>query len=382
MNETPINNQKSRESSAPLGSVTDGRLRFMRGASNVTIHTDPSTADLYRVRFEGLLPSVWVEGGDVAIEYPWTLHPFDWCKRGADVVLNGAIPWEIGFNGGLSRLDADLSGLRLVSFSASGGVSRVELLLAEPSGKVPLRFIPIEDLAQKALEAGGDGRRGPGVAAGDALDPGGAHGRFGVGPEPGCRTFRRPFAHPIGPGTEANGLQRGLLRDHTEGREAGDPSRPQDGGWVYDGIFLGPTIEARSERRVVIRQWNELPVPVSTHLHGGKTPPESDGYPADLILPKGHTSGSSTHPEPGSVGGHSQYFKDYVYPNEQRAATLWYHDHRMDFTGPQVYKGLASMYILRDEVEDSLALPAARKRYHSSSPIAPSGTTAPCTIPQ
>jgi hypothetical protein len=140
MNETPINNPKSREPSAPLGSVTDGRLRFLRGASNVTIHTDPSTADLYRARFEGPLPSVWVEGGDVAIEYPWTLHPFDWRKRGADVVLNGSIPWEIGFSGGLSRLDADLSGLRLVSFSASGGVSRVELLLAEPSGKVSIRF--------------------------------------------------------------------------------------------------------------------------------------------------------------------------------------------------------------------------------------------------
>ncbi|WP_198004827.1 hypothetical protein [Rubrobacter xylanophilus] len=35
-----------------------------------------------------------------------------------------------------------------------------------------------------------------------------------------------------------------------------------------------------------IRQWNELPVPVSTHLHGGVTPPESDGYPTDLILQK------------------------------------------------------------------------------------------------
>src|SRR5919112_2606271 len=57
--------------------------------------------------------------------------------------------------------------------------------------------------------------------------------------------------------------------------------------WGYDGVFPGPTIEARSGRGVVIRQRNELPVPVSTHLHGGVTPPESDGYPTDLILPKG-----------------------------------------------------------------------------------------------
>src|SRR5919107_5368590 len=99
--------------------------------------------------------------------------------------------------------------------------------------------------------------------------------------------------------------------------------------WGYDGLFPGPTIESRSGRRIVVRHRNELPVPVSTHLHGGWTPPESDGYPTDLIMPKGQGRGSSEH---GSVGEHSHFFKDYRYPNEQRAATLWYHDHRMDFT--------------------------------------------------
>ena len=52
----------------------------------------------------------------------------------------------------------------------------------------------------------------------------------------------------------------------------------------YDGVFPGPTIEATRDRPVVIRQTNELPVPVSVHLHGGRTPSESDGYPTDLIL--------------------------------------------------------------------------------------------------
>jgi spore coat protein A len=147
--------------------------------------------------------------------------------------------------------------------------------------------------------------------------------------------------------------------------------------WGYDGIFPGPTIEARSGRMVMIRQRNELPVPVSTHLHGGKTPPESDGYPTDLILPAGHERGDHAHAGHGSTDGSSRGFKDYVCPNEQRAATLWYHDHRMDFTGPQVYKGLAGMYILRDEVEDSLPLPGARKRCRSWLPTASSRRTAP-----
>ena len=88
--------------------------------------------------------------------------------------------------------------------------------------------------------------------------------------------------------------------------------------WGYDGIFPGPTVEATSGRIVVIRQWNELPVPVATHLHGGETPPESDGYPTDLILPKAHGRGTSAHAGHNSMGGHTHFFKDYRYPNEQR----------------------------------------------------------------
>jgi spore coat protein A len=137
--------------------------------------------------------------------------------------------------------------------------------------------------------------------------------------------------------------------------------------WGYNGIFPGPTIEARSGRPVVVRQWNELPVPVSTHLHGGRTPPESDGYPTDLILPLGEKAhgdgGHDSHADAGRshTETHAHGFKDYRYPNDQRAATLWYHDHRMDFTGPQVWRGLAGVYVLRDEEDDALHLPKGEK---------------------
>jgi len=127
--------------------------------------------------------------------------------------------------------------------------------------------------------------------------------------------------------------------------------------WGYNGIFPGPTIEARRGRKVVVEQRNELPVPVSTHLHGGVTPPESDGFPTDFILPSGMSLDDVPGHVDGTVDGVSQGSKTYRYPNEQRAATLWYHDHRMDFTGPQVYKGLAGFYLIRDEIEDNLSLP-------------------------
>jgi spore coat protein A len=93
-------------------------------------------------------------------------------------------------------------------------------------------------------------------------------------------------------------------------------------------------------------------------LHGGRTSPENDGYPTDLILPAGGFPQSHMHDPMAKIveGG-----REYIYANDQRAATLWYHDHRMDFTGPQVWRGLAGFYILRDAEEERLGLPRGDK---------------------
>ncbi|AQZ67959.1 copper oxidase [[Actinomadura] parvosata subsp. kistnae] len=111
--------------------------------------------------------------------------------------------------------------------------------------------------------------------------------------------------------------------------------------WGYGGTFPGPTIRARSGRRTVVKLINQLGEPTVLHLHGGHTPPESDGYPTDLVAP-----GAS---------------REYVFPLEQRAATLWYHDHRMDYTGPQVWRGLAGMFLVGDAEEEALPLPRGER---------------------
>lgn len=82
-----------------------------------------------------------------------------------------------------------------------------------------------------------------------------------------------------------------------------------------------------------------------THVHGGTTPWESDGYP-EAWFTKGY---EQTGP----------FFKRkiYQYPNRQRATTLWYHDHAMGITRLNNYAGLAGMYIIRDDHEKSLNLP-------------------------
>ncbi len=110
--------------------------------------------------------------------------------------------------------------------------------------------------------------------------------------------------------------------------------------WAFDGRFPGPTFKVKRGRQVVVRRRNRLDVPISTHLHGGEVPWRSDGHPSLAI-------------EPGEV-------YDYVYPNGQEAATLWYHDHLCHQTSRNNYMGLSGLYIIEDEDESDLNLPKDR----------------------
>jgi spore coat protein A len=165
-----------------------------------------------------------------------------------------------------------------------------------------------------------------------------------------------PLARPVR--TDATTDYYEIVQRPAEARILPGPGTPIFG---YDGIFPGPTLVTRSGRRTVVTHRNELPVPVAVHLHGGHTPAASDGYPTDLLLPAtgwsapGHAGHDHTHAGPG--GDVSTGRRDYVYPLAQRAATLWYHDHRMDFTAPQVYRGLAGFHLVGDDEEDALPLP-------------------------
>jgi spore coat protein A len=88
--------------------------------------------------------------------------------------------------------------------------------------------------------------------------------------------------------------------------------------WGYDGIFPGPTIESRRGRRAIVTHRNELAVPTVVHLHGGRTPPEHDGYPTDVVMPAGGRDGGQV----GHGGNESRGTREYVYPLDQPAATL------------------------------------------------------------
>ncbi len=133
--------------------------------------------------------------------------------------------------------------------------------------------------------------------------------------------------------------------------------------WGYNGTFPGPLLISARERRTVVSHRNELPVPVVVHLHGGHVPSESDGYPTDLLLPAGDAMSTGMADQMGSdpLAHIASGERDYIYPAGQPAATLWYHDHRMDFTGVSVWRGLAGIHVVTDESESRLGLPSGER---------------------
>ena len=113
--------------------------------------------------------------------------------------------------------------------------------------------------------------------------------------------------------------------------------------WGYGGIFPGPMISVEQGTRSVLRVRNKLPdthpqfgheFHTSTHLHGSASKPQYDGYANDLTPP--------------------HFYKDYQYPNNQAARTIWYHDHKVHHTALNVYTGLVAFYRIHDPLERAL----------------------------
>lgn len=136
--------------------------------------------------------------------------------------------------------------------------------------------------------------------------------------------------------------------------------------WTYNGTFPGPTIISRAGRRTIVRHRNELPQPTVVHLHGGHTPSESDGYPIDLTMPVNSRlsveDAMAGMDDMGETHGNIAYGeRTHTYPMQQRASTMWYHDHRMGYTGTAVWHGMAGFHLLTDDEDGALALPRGER---------------------
>jgi hypothetical protein len=126
----------------------------------------------------------------------------------------------------------------------------------------------------------------------------------------------------------------------------------------FNGIFPGPRINAEYGKPVLVRFNNQLDnangfdrqdfgthdYSFLTHLHNGHTAPESDGNPH-------YSMRNGPHYE-GYVPGE---WCDNLYLNwpaggddREKQSFFWFHDHRMDQTGSNVYKGLVGLYPIYD----------------------------------
>jgi bilirubin oxidase len=108
------------------------------------------------------------------------------------------------------------------------------------------------------------------------------------------------------------------------------------------------------------------PVPMTTHVHGAHTYDWADGYAESWYLPAGsasvpginHTAGTFWNffsSSPMTTTGPWTFdggFSTYDYPNDQRATTLWYHDHTLGMTRLNVYAGPAGFYLIRGGADD------------------------------
>jgi FtsP/CotA-like multicopper oxidase with cupredoxin domain len=128
---------------------------------------------------------------------------------------------------------------------------------------------------------------------------------------------------------------------------AGSAGQP---AWGFDSVVPGPMFRTRYGEPHFVRIHNDLPArnlgfginQITTHMHNLHSPSESDGNPL--------------------FTNYSGHYYDYHYPNvyagvnqfggignpDEALGTLWYHDHKLDFTSQNVYAGLAGMNCIYD----------------------------------
>jgi spore coat protein A, manganese oxidase len=216
-------------------------------------------------------------------------------------------------------------------------------------------------IAQTMAQSMGKAMAGPGAPAIPNLDPN-TLARF-VDPLPLPRVAR-PVDHRAAPDHSGERVPGEIVPFYRIAMQAVQSKLHRDLPptmlWSFGGSVPGPLFETRSGEGQLIEWVNELParhfLPIDhsihgaekekpevrgvVHLHGGKTPPEGDGYPEDWYVP-----------------GQS---RTYYYPNRQDATLLWYHDHTMGINRLNIYAGLLGLYVIRDSAEDALHLPSGK----------------------
>jgi FtsP/CotA-like multicopper oxidase with cupredoxin domain len=91
------------------------------------------------------------------------------------------------------------------------------------------------------------------------------------------------------------------------------------------------------------------PQPAVPHIHGGEVAPAYDGGPDAWWLPVNDISGKVGTGSPAAPGtGLAQF----IYPTQQQAGTIWFHDHALGATRLNVFAGMAGLYLITDPTNE------------------------------
>jgi FtsP/CotA-like multicopper oxidase with cupredoxin domain len=145
------------------------------------------------------------------------------------------------------------------------------------------------------------------------------------------------------------------------------PVQSPNSVWTFDGTLPPKLLMARYGQPILFRHYNGLPISVAanggfgnhlitTHEHNGHNPAESDGFAGAYFYPgqyydyrwpmqlagRDSINVDATDPRagmPNGAGGVTRIRGDW----RETMSTHWFHDHMIDFTAQNVYKGNAAM---------------------------------------
>ncbi len=161
------------------------------------------------------------------------------------------------------------------------------------------------------------------------------------------------------------------------------PEQDKNSVWTFDGTLPPKLLMHRVGNSLLFRHYNGLPIDeaanrgtsstglmgfgrhtITTHLHNGHNPGESDGFLNAFFHPgqfydyhwpmilAGHdeTNASALDPRAGYPNGHGG---NTLIPGDWREtqSSLWFHDHMDHFTAQNVYKGNAAAINLYSAVD-------------------------------
>ena len=184
-------------------------------------------------------------------------------------------------------------------------------------------------------------------------------GQFNGSLVPGSDCFQFFSQYPV----QQYFVQR--IRANTNFRITSDTNIPAQTIWGFNlggsassdvATFPGPTIVTHYQQPWLVRRFNELPtqsqnggfgVPeISTHLHNFHTAPESDGGPCRWFFRGQYFDYYYTAQQAGFASTH-QPFGDI----NESLSTLWYHDHRIDHTAENTYKGMEGFQLMFNQFD-------------------------------